>query len=59
MGVYGGRGPMTNGVLWAEVVILAFFAGARFYTRKVILNSVGTDDYMTILALVSATYLWI
>lgn len=52
MGVYGGLGPMTNGVLWAEVVVFAFFVGLRLYTRKVILNSLGADDYISVIALV-------
>ena len=53
MSAYGGLGPMTNGVLWGEVVIFAIFVGLRLYTRRVILNSVGADDYLAILALVS------
>lgn len=52
MGYYGGLGPMVNGVLWAEVVLFAFFVGLRIYTRKEILNAVGGDDYLCILALV-------
>lgn len=43
---------MTNGVHWMELVIVAFFVGLRLYTRKAILNSVGLDDYITVLALV-------
>lgn len=46
---------MINGVLWAEVVIFAVFVGLRLYTRKQILNSVGADDYLVVVALVSAT----
>lgn len=53
MGVYGGLGPMTNAVLWVEVVIFALFVGLRLYTRKQILNSVGLDDYLVCFALVS------
>ncbi|CAI7624748.1 unnamed protein product [Penicillium glandicola] len=52
MGVYGGLGPMTNAVLWVEVVVFAFFVGLRLYTRKYILNSVGLDDYLVLIALV-------
>ncbi|KAJ5217830.1 uncharacterized protein N7469_011455 [Penicillium citrinum] len=52
MGYYGGLGPMVNGVLWAEVVLFAIFVGLRIYTRKEILNAVGGDDYLCILALV-------
>lgn len=52
MSYYGGLGPMVNGVLWAEVVIFAFFVAVRLYTRKQILNAVGADDYLCILALV-------
>lgn len=52
MSAYGGKGPMTNGILWAEVVIFAVFVGLRLYTRKEILNSVGADDYLCIIALV-------
>lgn len=52
MGVYGGLGPMTNAVLWVEVVIFAIFVGLRLYTRKCLLNAVGVDDYLVVLALV-------
>ncbi|OQE38459.1 hypothetical protein PENCOP_c008G06352 [Penicillium coprophilum] len=51
MGVYGGLGPMTNAVLWVEVVVFALFVGLRLYTRKYILNSVGLDDYLVLVAL--------
>ncbi|KAJ5519625.1 hypothetical protein N7463_000078 [Penicillium fimorum] len=51
MGVYGGLGPMTNAVLWVEVVVFALFVGLRLYTRKYILNSVGLDDYLVLIAL--------
>lgn len=54
MGYYGGLGPMVNGVLWAEVVLFAIFVGLRIYTRKEILNAVGGDDYLCILALVKS-----
>lgn len=56
MSAYGGKGPMVNGILWAEVVITAVFVGLRLYTRKEILNAVGADDYLCILALVSPAY---
>jgi hypothetical protein len=52
MGVYGGLGPMTNAVHWVEVVVFAVFVGLRLYTRKYILNSVGLDDYLVLIALV-------
>ncbi|KAB8260898.1 hypothetical protein BDV32DRAFT_43353 [Aspergillus pseudonomiae] len=52
MSAYGGLGPMTNAVLWVEVVIFAVFVGLRLYTRKHILNSIGLDDYMVVLALI-------
>lgn len=52
MGVYGGLGPMTNAVLWLEVVIFAVFVGLRLYTRISLLNAVGVDDYLVVLALV-------
>jgi hypothetical protein len=55
MGVYGGLGPMTNAVLWVEAVIFAVFVGLRLYTRKYILNSVGFDDYLVLIALVRTT----
>ncbi|KAJ5577303.1 hypothetical protein N7535_004229, partial [Penicillium sp. DV-2018c] len=51
MGVYGGLGPMTNAVLWVEAVVFAVFVGLRLYTRKYILNSVGFDDYLVLMAL--------
>lgn len=49
---YGGLGPMTNAVLWVEVVIFAVFVGLRLYTRISVLNSVGPDDYLIAIALV-------
>lgn len=52
---YGGLGPMTNAVLWAEVAIFAIFVGLRLYTRISILNAAGADDYLIIVALVGAT----
>ncbi|KAJ5128503.1 hypothetical protein N7448_002224 [Penicillium atrosanguineum] len=52
MGVYGGLGPMTNAVLWLEVVIFAVFVGLRLYTRISLLNAVGVDDYLVVLALI-------
>jgi hypothetical protein len=52
MSAYGGKGPMTNAILWLEVVIFALFVALRLYTRKEILNSVGADDYLAVLALV-------
>ena len=52
MSAYGGKGPMTNAVLWVLVVIFAIFVALRLYTRKQILNSVGADDYLAVLALV-------
>lgn len=55
MSYYGGLGPMTNGVHWAETIIIAVFVGLRFYTRQHILNAVGVDDYLCCLALVSRT----
>ena len=53
MNAYGGLGPMVNAVLWVEVVIGAFFVALRLYTRKVILNNVGWDDYLILASLVS------
>ncbi|CAG8185244.1 unnamed protein product [Penicillium salamii] len=52
MGYYGGLGPMTNAVLWVEVIIFAFFVGLRLYTRKFILSAIGLDDYLVVVALV-------
>ena len=57
MGVYGGKGPMVNGVLWFEVFVFALFVALRVYTRKAILNSVGPDDYIVVIALVSLAHL--
>lgn len=54
MSEYGGLGPMTNAVLWVEAVICAIFVGLRLYTRIRILNSVGVDDYLVVLAFVRA-----
>ncbi|KAL4892381.1 hypothetical protein BDV59DRAFT_208695 [Aspergillus ambiguus] len=53
MHAYGGKGPMTNAVHWVELIIFIVFVGLRLYTRKFILNSIGADDYMVIVALVS------
>ncbi|KAJ5747020.1 uncharacterized protein N7511_008716 [Penicillium nucicola] len=52
MGVYGGLGPMTNAVLWVQVVVFAIFVGLRLYTRKFILNAVGADDYLAVVSLI-------
>lgn len=42
---------MTNAILWVEFVIFSVFVGLRLYTRKEILNAVGPDDYLTVIAL--------
>lgn len=55
MSAYGGKGPMVNGVLWFEVVVFVVFVSLRFYTRKAILNSVGPDDYIVVIAAVGTT----
>lgn len=52
MSVYGGYGPMVNAVLWVETVVAAVFVGLRVYTRKFILNNLGWDDYLSVVALV-------
>lgn len=52
MSYYGGLGPMTNAVLWVEVVVFAVFVGLRLYTRKYLLNAVGLDDFLVVIALV-------
>ncbi|CAI7629589.1 unnamed protein product [Penicillium bialowiezense] len=52
MSYYGGLGPMTNAVLWVEVVVFALFVGLRLYTRKFILSAIGLDDYLVVVALV-------
>jgi hypothetical protein len=52
MGYYGGQGPMVNGVLWMLVVVFALFVGLRLYTRHQILNAVGIDDWLCVVALV-------
>lgn len=49
---YGSLGPMTNAVLWVEVVVFAIFVGLRLYTRISVLNSAGADDYLIAVALV-------
>ncbi|CEN60410.1 hypothetical protein ASPCAL02850 [Aspergillus calidoustus] len=51
MGYYGGQGPMVNGVLWMLVVVFALFVGLRLYTRHQILNAVGIDDWLCVVAL--------
>ena len=53
MNAYGGLGPMTNGVLWMEVVLISVFVGLRLYTRHQIMNAVGIDDYLCSIAWVS------
>ncbi|KAI1075005.1 hypothetical protein F5B20DRAFT_573723 [Whalleya microplaca] len=52
MSSYGGQGPMVNGVLWMQVALAAVFVGLRLYTRIVILNNIGWDDYLTAFSLV-------
>lgn len=45
---------MTNAVLWVEVVVFAIFVALRLYTRRFILNTVGLDDHLVLIALVGA-----
>ncbi|KAI0004696.1 hypothetical protein F4779DRAFT_599511 [Xylariaceae sp. FL0662B] len=52
MSSYGGKGPMVNGVLWMQVALAAVFVGLRLYTRTIILNNIGWDDYFTVLSLI-------
>ncbi|KAH9886350.1 hypothetical protein F4778DRAFT_477734 [Xylariomycetidae sp. FL2044] len=52
MSAYGGQGPMLNAILWTVLVVGALFVGARVYTRKAILRSVGWDDYLIVLTVV-------
>lgn len=53
MAVFGGKGPMIIAVLWTETAIATLFVVARCYTRRVILRSLGLDDALLIITLVS------
>lgn len=41
---------MVNGVMWAHVVIFAVFVALRLYTRVHVLQMMGLDDWLVILA---------
>lgn len=45
--------PILLGVMWTQVTIAIVFIGLRMYTRYFILRSVGLDDIIMLLNLVS------
>jgi hypothetical protein len=44
---------IINGVMWTQVVLAAIFIGARIYTRYFIIRSIGWDDIIMGVNLVS------
>lgn len=53
MGKPSDYGPVLNGVMWFQVVLSTIFIGLRVYTRYFIIRSLGWDDLMMIVNLVS------
>ncbi|KAF2202044.1 hypothetical protein GQ43DRAFT_414482 [Delitschia confertaspora ATCC 74209] len=45
--------PILNGVMWTQVVIAIVFIAARIYTRRIVINSVGWDDMLMLVNLVT------
>ncbi|KAF2502196.1 hypothetical protein BU16DRAFT_554269 [Lophium mytilinum] len=50
MSLYGGQGPMTNGVVWTQCSLASIVVALRMYTRRVILHNTGLDDYLMVIA---------
>lgn len=48
-------GPILNGVMWLQVIISSILIVLRIYTRYYIIRSLGWDDYMMVINLVSHT----
>ncbi|KAF2179193.1 hypothetical protein K469DRAFT_674553 [Zopfia rhizophila CBS 207.26] len=44
---------VLNGVMWTQVAIAVIFIGLRMYTRQVIIRSVGWDDIVMLVNLIS------
>ncbi|KAF2186545.1 hypothetical protein K469DRAFT_749640 [Zopfia rhizophila CBS 207.26] len=44
---------VLNGVMWTQVAIAIIFIGLRMYTRQVIIRSVGWDDIVMLVNLIS------
>jgi hypothetical protein len=53
MGKPSDYGPILNGVMWLQVIISSVFIALRIYTRYYIIRSLGWDDYMMVINLVS------
>jgi hypothetical protein len=49
------KGPTILAACWAVTALSTVFVGARFYVRGVILKKLHSDDYYSILALVSGS----
>lgn len=47
-------GPILNGVMWFQVMISSVFIVLRIYTRYYLIRSLGWDDLMMVVNLVSA-----
>lgn len=48
-----GHGPLIMGIVWAFTAVAIAAVGLRFYLRVKLLNLVGLDDWIMLLALVS------
>lgn len=44
---------ILNGVMWTQVVLALIFIALRMYTRYFIINSIGWDDIVMVINLVS------
>lgn len=53
MGKPSDFGPILNGVMWLQVILSSAFIILRIYTRYYIIRSLGWDDYMMVVNLVS------
>lgn len=53
MGKPADYGPILNGVMWFQVIISSVFIMLRIYTRYYIIRSLGWDDLMMVVNLVS------
>lgn len=50
-------GAILNGVMWTQVVLAIIFIGMRLYTRYFLISSLGWDDMLMIVNMVSTLLL--
>jgi hypothetical protein len=57
MSFFGKTGPLVVTVMWTETIAALVFVLARLYTRARIVRSIGWDDHLIAVSMVSSTFL--